>query len=189
MKRKLASIDIKKMDEILNQLPSPVIVCITLTTDDWKKPRFDINELLKSLQNWHNESTIINEKIIICISIEYTYFKYSCLKKYKDQRINNKIRKHIQKISSPPQQFNSLSVVVLPELESIKRQDVVRWCTHEYIKKFLGEDEIQIQELKYKTGDMFDNWEKQNKSDKMSMRDIADELLKILKQFERMRRN
>jgi hypothetical protein len=176
-----------EINQILNKF-SPMIVHTDLISDDWQKQGLQIlNKLLEFWQDWHNQNTI-NEEVIICICVKYIRIEWiwtwniaAFFKQYRYQQINKKMRKHIQKFSSISEKYNFLSVVVLSELEPIGRADVENWADCEHTKKFIGEDKIQ--QLKDKIGDMFDTWQRQKSSDKISMRYLADNLIKILEDF------
>ncbi|MTJ10201.1 hypothetical protein [Anabaena sp. UHCC 0204] len=176
------SASLQEINELFNK-SSPMIVYTDLVTDDLPKQGFLIlNKLLECWQDWHNQNTI-NENVIVCICVKYKRIEwrwniFAFFKQYHYQQINKKMRKHIQEFSSISEKYNFLSVVILSELEAIGRADVENWADCEHTKNFVGEDKIQ--QLKDKIGDMFDKWQKQNSSDRIPMRYLADNLIEIL---------
>ena len=176
---------LEEINEILNKY-SPMIVHTDLISDDWQKQGLHIlNKLLEFWQDWHNQNTL-NKEVIICICVKYiriewTWNIFAFLKQYRYQQINKKMRKHIQEFSLITKNYDSLSVIILSELEAVGRADVENWADCEHTKNFIGEDKIQ--QLKDKIGDMFDKWQKQKSSSKIPMRYLADNLLEILEHF------
>ena len=176
---------LEEINEILNK-SSPMIVHTDLISDDWQKQGLHIlNKLLEFWQDWHNQNTL-NKEVIICICVKYiriewTWNIFAFLKQYRYQQINKKMRKHIQEFSLITKNYDSLSVIILSELEAVGRADVENWADCEHTKNFIGEDKIQ--QLKDKIGDMFDKWQKQKSSSKIPMRYLADNLLEILEHF------
>ena len=173
---------LEEINEILNK-SSPMIVHTDLISDDWQKQGLHIlNKLLEFWQDWHNQNTL-NKEVIICICVKYiriewTWNIFAFLKQYRYQQINKKMRKHIQEFSLITKNYDSLSVIILSELEAVGRADVENWADCEHTKNFVGENKIQ--QLKDKIGDMFDKWQKQKSSSKIPMRYLADNLLEIL---------
>jgi hypothetical protein len=173
---------LEEINEILNK-SSPMIVHTDLISDDWQKQGLHIlNKLLEFWQDWHNQNTL-NKEVIICICVKYiriewTWNIFAFLKPYRYQQINKKMRKYIQEFSLITKNYDSLSVIILPELEAVGRADVENWADCEHTKNFVGENKIQ--QLKDKIGDMFDKWQKQKSSSKIPMRYLADNLLEIL---------
>ena len=176
---------LEEINEILNK-SSPMIVHTDLISDDWQKQGLHIlNKLLEFWQDWHNQNTL-NKEVIICICVKYiriewTWNIFAFLKQYRYQQINKKMRKHIQEFSLITKNYDSLSIIILSELEAVGRADVENWADCEHTKNFVGENKIQ--QLKYKIGDMFDKWQKQKSSSKIPMRYLADNLLEILEHF------
>ncbi|MDB9479053.1 hypothetical protein PN463_10545 [Dolichospermum circinale CS-537/03] len=176
---------LEEINEILNK-SSPMIVHTDLISDDWQKQGLHIlNKLLEFWQDWHNQNTL-NKEVIICICVKYiriewTWNIFAFLKQYRYQQINKKMRKHIQEFSLITKNYDSLSVIILSELEAVGRADVENWADCEHTKNFVGENKIQ--QLKDKIGDMFDKWQKQKSSSKIPMRYLADNLLEILEHF------
>ena len=176
---------LEEINEIINK-SSPMIVHTDLISDDWQKQGLHIlNKLLEFWQDWHNQNTL-NKEVIICICVKYiriewTWNIFAFLKQYRYQQINKKMRKHIQEFSLITKNYDSLSVIILSELEAVGRADVENWADCEHTKNFVGENKIQ--QLKDKIGDMFDKWQKQKSSSKIPMRYLADNLLEILEHF------
>jgi hypothetical protein len=147
---------LEEINEILNK-SSPMIVHTDLISDDWQKQGLHIlNKLLEFWQDWHNQNTL-NKEVIICICVKYiriewTWNIFAFLKQYRYQQINKKMRKHIQEFSLITKNYDSLSVIILSELEAVGRADVENWADCEHTKNFVGENKIQ--QLKYKIGDM-----------------------------------
>ncbi|MBK1990657.1 hypothetical protein A0J48_024575, partial [Sphaerospermopsis aphanizomenoides BCCUSP55] len=110
----------------------------------------------------------------------FTFLKHY-LYQQKRQFLNKKMREYIQQFSSSSEKYKFLSVVVLSELKAIGRADVENWADSEHTKKFVEEDKIQ--QLKDKIGDMFNKWQRQTSLNEIPMRDLADELIKILEDF------
>ncbi len=187
LKRNSASLS--EINEALNKSASPVIVHTHLMTDNWREQGFQIlPKLLEFWQEFH-QKTIVNQKLIICICIKYRIkislpksifgFFRQFIKQHQYRRTNKQIREYItKKLTSDLKKFDCLSVVILPELEAIGRQDVENWARITDVEEFVGEENIN--KLINQISDIFAQWEAKTSSEQIPMSNLAEELNRLL---------
>lgn len=186
----------KDINQTFCKYPNPIIVHTHLLTEDWKcqGPRV----LPKLLEFWNNWPELApNQKLIVCIFIKYQLKRHKnrgclwclrhplstlkmLLKRNQCCKLNRKINQQIEEMSqSGFSQFRNLNGVVLPKLSGISRTDVENWVRQEETKEFIGE--AMKEKLIVSVRDMFDQWELQASSSTMSMDELAEQLIELLK--------
>jgi hypothetical protein len=187
-----------KIHQVICEQTGPVIVRISLLTENWQSQGFCILE--KLLKFWQIFSVFPPKKgLIIFFLIKYQLKCYKTPKKFiflyliscfmnylrqlHYQYINKKIRKQLDILSkSEFKEFDRLIGMVLPELTAINLTHVDNWATEEEVKKVLGVE--MIGKLKEEIGKMFRNWEQENSSPHIPMSELADRLTKIIKELQ-----
>jgi hypothetical protein len=190
--RSFSSLD--NINKALCKYPDPVIVHTHLLTEDWQEGNEVLKKLLEFWQDWPD--LLPGQQLIICLFIKYQmkqqrssegflltwllgYLK-GLVRKWQYRRINTTIHKQIEELKADNcQQFDRLSVIVLPQLSGISRTHVENWARSEETKQFVGE--AMIGRLIDAIGEMFDSWEEKTSSNIIPMDDLADNLINLLK--------
>jgi hypothetical protein len=183
----------EEINQFFCQSPSPALINIQLLTENWQKQGDILNELLSFWHNWPKLTS--GNKIIIFLLVKYQTGKKSSSQKFVFTRFfgflinyfkckncqskNKKIQAELEKLSKENfQQFSGLSGIVLPQLTGIAQSDVYNWVARDDVKKAFGE-KIAEDSIMAKIDEIFQN----HPSDTIPMRDLAQELTKLLKDF------
>ena len=172
-----------KTEDINNYLASiePIIIHTHLLTNDWQQHQSGIiGELLEFWQNWPKLSQ--QQRLIICLFIKYqTKQNLGFFKKRKFQSLNRKILRSIKDLSSPDfiKKFDRIIIVVLPKLQGILQGEVESWARNVAIKSYCWNEE-NVEDLIGAIQDMFEGWEKKQRSEAIPMNYLAENLTNIL---------
>ncbi len=177
------------------QSPYPIIVHTHLLTEDWRYQGVGIlHKLLEFWNNWPDLAA--HQKLIVGIFIKYQikrpksrgFFWFlnplrllrRYLNAYRCYKLNQTIRQQLDElVKSKFSQFKQLDGVILSELSGISRTHVENWVRAEVTKAFIGE--AMLEKLMAAVGEMFEQWELQTSSSTMSMDDLAEGLIELLK--------
>jgi hypothetical protein len=183
---------IADINEYLASIGTVIIRTQLLSSDLQKNSSIMIEKFIEFWQDWPNLS--YNQYLIIFLFIKYeiepnqNYFQklhnwgfQNIFKKSSNTRTSKySIQKSIKNLSSSNfTKFDKIMVVVLPELEGITQKDVEDWARSKEVKHYW--DEENIQDLIDRIEDMFEKWKKQQADDTMPMRELAKNLINILR--------
>ena len=183
---------IAKINEYLASIGTVIIRTQLLSNDLQKNSSIMIEKFIEFWQNWPKLSS--NQYLIIFLFIKYqiepnqNFFQklqngvfQNIFKKSSNTRTSKySIQKSIKNLSSSNfTKFDKIMLVVLPELEGITQKDVEDWARSKEVKHYW--DEENIQDLIDRIEDMFEKWKKQQADDTMPMRELAKNLINILR--------
>ncbi|ERN41330.1 hypothetical protein KR51_00018960 [Rubidibacter lacunae KORDI 51-2] len=191
----LASIEY--VNQTLADFPGPVVMHTHLNTEDWERP--NSKTLLPALIDfWQNWPDLLGGRLVLvcaCIGYqreqhwngfgEWILRPFSTLRRFlkcrRYRKLNGKIRTQLKTLV--PTQCTRLTAVVLPELEDLTQSHVQDWARSDDTATFIKRAELEKERLLGEIQRMFEEWEKQTASDKMSMREVGDRLAGFLKQL------
>ena len=192
----------QQINQTLGKYPGPVIIHTHLLTEDWERQGFEVlPSLLKFWQDWPHLAS--NQTLIVCICVKYQIKrqKYSSkwwslktiatsirqyFRRLRFHKLNQQITQQLMELSeSQFEQFDRLTSIVLPMLENLTQTHVENWARSESTKNFVGE--AMLEQLVDSVRDMFELWETQTASQMMSMDDVAEHLIKLLKSLSSSR--
>ena len=193
----------EEINQTFCKYPGPIIVETHLLTEDWE---FQGAIVLHKLLNFWNDwpELALGQKLIVCISIKYQvkHFiiqKHRCFlkplaslqrfskrhryldsKRHRYLELNQKIHQYLHEIEkSKFSQYDNLNCIVLTELSGITRTHVENWVRKEETKEFIGE--AMLEKFIDSVRDMFEQWESQTSSSTMSMDELAEQLIELLR--------
>lgn len=157
------------------------MIYIHLSVEDWYQLEIDcIGFFLEFWQTWTDLCN--GQFLMVCLSIKYpTEDNLSFCKRH---RLRSKKRKFINRLEqyfdSKLSQCDRIMGTILPELESIKQEDVNNWFSTEVRKLF--SDDGMIEHLDRQIKSLYEKWNKKNKnySNAIPMDYLATKLRKIL---------
>lgn len=171
-----------EINDALSEIPDPVIVHTQLYTEDWQDYGAPVAaEYLRFWQEW--PSLHHSQVLIVCLCIKYQVKKDGgWWKRKRFQSMNRNIQLELEALKkSNFSKFDGLMGIVLDELPSVTRTEVENWV-YDTARPCWGEhwgEEI-LNSLINDIQAWFDDWERENQTSSVPMKNLAGFLTNLL---------
>ena len=145
-----------RLQALLRDAPGPVVLWSSLYTDDWGRQGAQLFEQV--CRFWQEHEAVAGHRLIHWITINYLkppayrlrlaalrwllpgYWRYRASRRRR-RRLNDRIRNALKAMHQVPAAGSRL--VVLPELQSVRRSDAETWVRSQPVREFLRDQGLR----------------------------------------------